>query len=284
MKRRDWLTAFILAGVSVVLTACANPDPTPEPATAVAETAAAVEDVESALALANTAWELESFGDTGDKVPVVPDTYPSLHFMLERYSGYTGCDWFLGIYGVEGSTLRMETPDSTMYGCGEDEGALIEQAATYAVALENITRYELADGQLFLYTVEDQLLVTMRPLESLPFEGTNWDLKFFSTEPAYWVPHIPETLITAQFEGGQLSGSAGCNEYTAAYTRNGPEFMLSELWIGQDTCDEPDGIMDQENEYLSMLASAGAIIESARSLELLTADGTPMLLYHGRQE
>ena len=45
---------------------------------------------------------------------------------------------------------------------------------------------------------------------------------------------------------------------------------------------EPEGVMDQESEYLSMLATVGAVIESARTLELLTNDGTPLLLYHGR--
>ena len=39
--------------------------------------------------------------------------------------------------------------------------------------------------------------------------------------------------------------------------------------------------MGQESEYLSMLATAGVVIESARTLELLTSDGTPLLLYHG---
>ena len=39
--------------------------------------------------------------------------------------------------------------------------------------------------------------------------------------------------------------------------------------------------MGQESEYLSMLATAGAVIESARTLELLTSDGTRLLLYHG---
>lgn len=155
---------------------------TPEPATAIVEAAAGVQELESAVELAQTAWELESFGDADEMIPVIPDTYPSVHFMAERYSGYNGCDWFLGVYRVDGNTVRMEMPAATQYGCGEDQTDLIDQAATYTDGLENITVYELADGKLLLYTAEDQLLLTMAPLESLPFEGTTWNLKFLASE------------------------------------------------------------------------------------------------------
>lgn len=282
MNRKRWFEPFILVGLAALLAGCGNSDTSPTPATTVAETAEAAEDTESAAALVNTAWEVESFGDTGDMLPVIPDTYPSLHFMLERYSGYTGCDWFVGVYTVEGNSLRMETPAATEYGCGEEESALMEQAATYMVSLENIIAYELTEDKLHLYTAEDQLLLTMVPLESLPFVGTTWQLGFFSTEPEYWQPHISGTLITAQFESEQLTGNAGCNDYTATYTRNEDQLVLGELSVGTETCSEPEGVMGQESEYLSMLATAGIILETARSIELSTADGTPLLLYHGR--
>ena len=211
---------------------------------------------------------------------LIPDTYPSLHFLLDRYSGYSGCNYFLGVYGVEGDALSLEMPTSTVGGCVE--AALVNQDGSYMSSLENVTAYELADGKLRLYTVEDQLLLTMVPLESLPFEETTWDLKFFSTEPDYWQAHLPDTMITAQFDGERLAGTVGCNDYSAAYTRNDNRLTLGELSVTQKTCSEPEGVMGQESEYLSMLATVGTVIESARTLEFLTDDGTPLLLYHGR--
>ena len=164
--------------------------------------------------------------------------------------------------------MSLETPTSTAGGC--DETALVDQDGSYMSSLENVTAYELADGKLRLYTVEDQLLLTMVPLESLPFEETTWELKFFSTEPEYWQANLPDTLITAQFDGEQLTGTAGCNDYSASYTRSDDQLTLGELTVTQKTCDEPQGVMGQESEYLSMLATAGAVLESARTLELLT--------------
>jgi heat shock protein HslJ len=279
LNKKGWLLCFLLIGILVVLAGCARSEPTPAPATAAVETVEAVEAVQSEFALVDTAWEAESFGGLDDSLPVIPDTYPSLHFMVERYSGYTGCDWFLGVYGAEEESLRMETPASTEGGC--DEEGLEEQAATYADSLLNVTDYELVDDKLLLYTVENQLLLTMVPLDPLPFEGTIWELKFLATEPAYWQPHLPGTLLTAQFDGEQLSGNAGCNDYTATYTRSGEELVLGELSVTEKTCSEPEGVMDQESAYLSMLGTVGAIIESARTIELQTDDREPLLLYHG---
>jgi hypothetical protein len=42
--------------------------------------------------------------------------------------------------------------------------------------------------------------------------------------------------------------------------------------------------MEQENAYLKMLAEVWAINQFARSIELLKADGTPLLMYHAALE
>jgi heat shock protein HslJ len=137
------------------------------------------------------------------------------------------------------------------------------------------------DDKLLLYTVEDQLMVTMVALESLPFEGTTWDLKFISPELAYWEALIPDTHITITFDGEQLSGNAGCNDYSTTYSLADHRLTLGEIEVTDRTCDEPDGVMDQESAYLSMLATAGRLDETARSFEMLTDDGTPLFMYHG---
>ncbi len=62
--------------------------------------------------------------------------------------------------------------------------------------------------------------------------------------------------ITAYFdEDGNLAGTAGCNNYSGAYQVNGE---LIEIELGPLTlmfCEEPGGIMDQEEAYLQALGS-----------------------------
>ena len=69
---------------------------------------------------------------------------------------------------------------------------------------------------------------------------------------------IPGSEITALFENGRVSGSAGCNSYNGTYRstraagRNTIEFGL--LATTRMMCDEP--LMDQESLYLTALESA----------------------------
>lgn len=264
-----------------MLASCGQSQPTPAPATVVAEKAEAVQEVQSQFALAGTAWQLESAGEPEDELTVPPGVYPSVGFAIDRYSGFSGCDWFMGVYSVEGNTLRMEAPAMTQYGC-EMGSDLATGAATYTDALWNVTEYAIEDGKLVMYTVENQRLLTMVPLESVPFEGTTWDLKFTSPQLKYWVPILAGTSITAQFDGSQLTGNAGCNDYAATYTRQENKLTLSELSVTEKSCAEPEGVMDQESEYLSVLQTVGMVNVFPRSLELLATDGTPILAYHAR--
>jgi heat shock protein HslJ len=76
-------------------------------------------------------------------------------------------------------------------------------------------------------------------------EGTNWIL----------TNTLPEAQITALFENGKVSGSAGCNTYFGSYTtsqsasKNTIEF--GPLGTTRMMC--PEEVMDQEQLYLSAL-------------------------------
>jgi heat shock protein HslJ len=279
LKLRQWISLLLTIGVVLVFAGCAGANSTPAPATVVAEAAEAEEQAEAVQELLNTSWTPEIFGGEGDAIPVIPDTYPSLHFLVERYNGFTGCDYFVGVYDLDGDTLILQTPAMTQYGCEETD--LVNQGSTYTNLLWVVNRYELVDGKLHLYDAYDEPLLTMVPLEWLPFEETAWELKFISPELAYWEALIPETFITIKFDGEQLSGNSGCNDYSAPYTLSDNVLTLGEISVTDNTCDEPDGVMDQESAYLSMLATAGRLVETARSIELLTEDGTPLFMYHG---
>ena len=270
----------ILAAVG--LAGCGSASPTPAPATAAVETVEAAQEVQDELALVNTAWEAESFGGVGDTIPVIPDTYPSLHLMAQRYNGFTGCNYFVGVYGVDGDSLRLETPAMTEGGCTET--ALVNQDATYSNSLWDVSTYKLSDGKLLLYDYDGQLLLTMVPIEPLPFEETLWDLKFLSPELSVWQPLLAGTAITAKFDGEQVTGNAGCNEYSAPYSLSEETIAIGELTVTDKTCADPEGVMDQESMYLSMLPTATVLGDTARSVEMTTGDGEPLFIFHGVQD
>jgi heat shock protein HslJ len=84
-----------------------------------------------------------------------------------------------------------------------------------------------------------------------------------------------DTEITASFgDDGQVTGTAGCNNYFASYEADAEAGTIT---IGQAgstmmACAEPEGIMEQEQEYLAALATAATYSIQANTLEMRTAD------------
>jgi heat shock protein HslJ len=89
------------------------------------------------------------------------------------------------------------------------------------------------------------------------------------------------TEITAYFgEDGQLSGSAGCNNYTAAYEIDGDQIKIGPAATTRMACGEPEGIMEQEAEYLAALENSGIYrIQDQERLILEDSQGSRMVDY-----
>lgn len=85
---------------------------------------------------------------------------------------------------------------------------------------------------------------------------------------------IPGTEITAIFgDSGNLSGSAGCNSYTAGYQVNGAALTISQISTTQQICGEPPGVMDQESLYILVLGSATGFEVQGQTLSIRSARG-----------
>jgi heat shock protein HslJ len=86
--------------------------------------------------------------------------------------------------------------------------------------------------------------------------------------------------VTATFgAGGALTGSAGCNTYRATYTAGNGTIEISEPVATRKACADPDGVMEQEQAYLSALPSAAHYTVEGSTLSLLTAEGTYVAIY-----
>ncbi|HXV98376.1 MAG TPA: META domain-containing protein [Anaerolineae bacterium] len=259
-----WLGILMLA-----LAGCGNP--TPE------SPAEAVEEKASELQLAGTAWELESIGEPEDNIGVIEGSHPTLNMMVDRYVGFGGCNWFLGVYGVSDDTLRFQMPASTPLLCDEPPGVM-NQEGTYMTALLNVTEFQKEGDKLIAYTVENQRLLTFIPAKPMPFENTTWTLKLFKQEEN-WIPVVLGSEVTAQFEGEQLSGSAGCNDYSATVDQEGTKLTLTSITASAETCTEPEGLMAQEEIYLAALETVAGYQQVGVSLALLNGAGQPVLLF-----
>lgn len=73
-------------------------------------------------------------------------------------------------------------------------------------------------------------------------------------DPSNLTPVVAGSEVTANFEEERVSGSAGCNNYTASYKTNGQELKLGAIAATRRACATP--ISDQEFQYLSALEKA----------------------------
>ena len=82
-------------------------------------------------------------------------------------------------------------------------------------------------------------------------EGLTWRLTGYNhTQP------IAGTQPTIRFEDGQVSGHAGCNHYGANYQIRGDVISFSDIFNTEMACQDPAGVMNQEQTYLDLLRSA----------------------------
>ena len=98
--------------------------------------------------------------------------------------------------------------------------------------------------------------------------GTTWSLTAYSkTQP------IEGSTLTAEFADGQIRGSAGCNSYSGSYKSQGDKITVSEIAMTLMACMEPEGIMDQEQTFLTFLRDAQTFKLSDGQLQIFRLDG-----------
>ena len=86
-----------------------------------------------------------------------------------------------------------------------------------------------------------------------PLTGTSWSLVSYF-DGAELVPIVIDVNITAVFtEQGEINGSAGCNIFSAMFSVGGDAILIDGLTTTQRTCAQPEGIMQLEAIYLSLL-------------------------------
>ena len=96
------------------------------------------------------------------------------------------------------------------------------------------------------------------PEQEVSLEDTVWILQSYG-ELGNSKDIITDTEITAEFVSseGTIKGSAGCNSYFGSYELEGSQLSIpGPIAATQMFCAEPEGAMDQEQEYLTALQSA----------------------------
>jgi heat shock protein HslJ len=234
--------------------------------------------------LEKTTWKLDSYADAeGQTVDVLADSEITARFEVGQVAGSAGCNRYMGTYLLNDRILTVEVGGTTMMYCSPE--ALMEQEMAYLATMNRAATHEIDGDQLVVKDDAGKTILTYSELEPKPLAGPTWELTWYDKGGRGLTTPLAGTEILAVFgEGGQLAGSAGCNDYTTSYELNGSKITIGPAASTMMECPEPEGIMEQEIAYLTALATANTYEVEGDELRLLNAEGLKAAVYTARTE
>jgi heat shock protein HslJ len=217
--------------------------------------------------LEGTAWVLSALpGRT-----LLPGKASTLRFDDGKASGTDGCNHYAVPYSASGTTLQFGPRGiSTQMACPPD---VTEQAHAFMAGIDGTRSYRVAQGRLELLAADGTLLAGFTP-QAQGLAGTSWRVIGYNNGKQAVTSVLIGTTLSMSFSSdGRVSGSAGCNNYTAAYTLSGATLEFGPAAATRKMCADPTGVMDQEQQFLKALETVATARQEGDSLELRTASG-----------
>jgi len=164
------------------------------------------------------------------------------------------CNNILATYTTDGSNISLALGPTTMVYCGDES-----MDTEFTQQLSSATIYFIEGGNLYLDLPADSGTMhfapeglAMPPVENPPAgeaEGSTLYLVSFGPASAPQ-PIIAGSQITAGFAGDQITGNAGCNNYSGTMVPVNDYFNVTNIVTTMQYC---DGLMEQEDAYLTAL-------------------------------
>jgi heat shock protein HslJ len=216
--------------------------------------------------LDRSAWTLAEL----DGAATAPDAV-TLRFEGGRASGSDGCNRFGSPYESGSGRLAFGAPRvGTQKACPEPATKL---AAAFQRALDATRGYRIDAGRLLLLGADGRTLARLDP-QATALAGTAWQVTAYNNGRQAVTGVLGGSTLTIVFGGdGTLSGSAGCNSYSAPYRGDGSTLSIGPARTTRMACAAPEGVMAQEAAFLAALTTVAHAQREADRLELRTAGG-----------
>ena len=225
--------------------------------------------------LEGTTWLLKSYDNGTSMVNVPQGVYPDAVFAAGKVSGILVCNSYTGGYTQSGSSLTISQLATTMMAC-PDTSAGVEQQM--AAAMQKAATYTASAASLKVYdsTGKDLLVYQAAPKDTL--SGTSWTATGVNNGTGAVASVAAGTTITASFgTDGQLSGSGGCNQYSATFTSADGAIVIGPIAGTRMACDPV--VSDQETAYFAALDAATTYKVQGSTLELRDDSGALQVTY-----
>lgn len=258
-------TIVVLATICAIAAACrTEPEPRPtEETQTVVQTE--LEDVH---------WRLVEYrGNSGEMTAVLDGTTVDVKFVGDEFGGTAGCNRYFGTYILgEANELTIGSEmGSTQMACPPE---VMAQEQRYLALLGQIATVDRGDDHLSLQDSDSAILLRFVATEPATLENTEWQATGINNGKGGVVSTATTSMSTAVFAGGQVSGSGACNQFTATVEIDGDQISIGPAAATRMFCEEPEGIMDQEQQYFEALGRAHTYSLKPENLELRDEDGS----------
>ena len=226
--------------------------------------------------LDQTLWQLDSITNA----EIVEDPPASIAFAEAEIGGTTGCNTFGGAYRTvpDSDSISIGPLRSTLEACPSEELAVRERAMM--ASLQSAARYEVTSDGLELRDANGEVLSTYSVLTP-SLEETSWVVIGYNTGTESVRSVIIGSEITIEFsDASSVGGSSGCNTYMGGYELSGEYSVvggqaieISDLANTEIACMTPEGVMEQEGQYLAALRNSDLWRLVGTNLELRSSDG-----------
>ena len=119
---------------------------------------------------------------------------------------------------------------------------------------------------------------------NISLDGSSWFLKSYQDSTGETVNALSRSTTTALFQANQVTGIAGCNNYSASYQATRNKLSFGPVATTRKVCNTPVGIMQQENAFLAALDSTVSYKLSRNALELIDSRGNTLLTFRRTNE
>ena len=216
--------------------------------------------------LDGSAWVLASLPGRS----LVPDATPTARFEAGRVAGSDGCNRYSMPFTAHGSRIEIgPMGPSTQMACPESTMA---QAEAFTTALRTARSFRRGNGTLEILAANGAVVVTFAAQAS-SLVGISWSVVNINNGRQAVVGMVSGSTVTLAFDtAGRVSGTTGCNRYTAAYNADGDTLRFSSVAATRMACADP-AVDEQEQAFLRALESVATMGFEGDRLVLRDKDG-----------
>jgi len=231
-------------------------------------------------------WRLFSYSDgKGGTMYVIGDQAVTALFRADgQVSGSSGCNQYTATYTANRSSIHITPGITTLMACSP---VVMDQETSYLTLLFKAATYNVSGDTMLFYDSTGTLILAYKnpmstPVVTAPQQPAllgSWDLVTYYNGNNGLRSLVPGSTISAVFTpDGMVTGSSGCNQYSAIYTLNGQTLGISQVSGTKMACDAD--LMAQETQYQALLARANSYVINGTQLTISNALGDKILIFN----